>query len=401
MTLAAIKEKFASKINKIGDGEEYATHSVGLKNLSVTYKGETFSLYKTSSIFENHIVLSLGSSLLFSTRGWGRNGELDVFTEIYQAMIQYWREYAKEKKRDGVIVIADSKFGAKYNFAGLLLEKERTLLAFVVGKEIALKVDGASGNWQNTKTSHLKGAFISGDLKDKIGDTLEVIFAIEKFMEQKKIFSVADTANNDLRNLFRREIPFFYMGEEIKVGIKFPLGERGLRMNLKLNGEEKIIEPTTSALLHVLGGVEEERRLVNLVENPMDNFLAFVDEMAFKFHPFVYWSGEYDDDNKDVQKREFSLLCEKLGDWRVVEEEFAELRNKRLKVLANWKDERTEAGMHIYQGATQKNTFYFLVLQGDVQKNEESKGMIKVVNTPADKADLRKVMASMLLKDVF
>lgn len=383
MSLAAIKEEYKEKILALGGEGKRPVATIGHKNFVVEYEGATLTLSLIGVVMENHLGITVETSQSSSSVGQFEGGRDKTIQNIYHAMIDYWKVYAQERKRDGVIVIGNKEMDSSFKFDGNIEKSERKLLDFV-----ATRV--------NDRKAEFKGAYVTSRLDERLKNTLVVIRVLEEVMEKEKVLTIADETYNDLHHLFGREIPFFYLGEEMQIGIKFPDTERGLRIVIITGGRRKFLEPTTSAVLNHLKGMENDTAIANLLENPMDNYLQFLQEAARKYYPFTKWLDDEPGDKEEMRRREFDKLGMELGDWKTVEEEFADLRKGKLTDIFDWADKKTIKRLSIISGETLHNTFYFVFFQG-VDSDE---CFIKVANNKRDEFDLKQLITDLLMEGV-
>lgn len=390
MTLKAIKQKYGKKMMRMGKGDERPKPFFGNTKISVEYKHSTLALNKKGEILNNHLLVAIEMSSFFEARRWNEGEGGRLFDELYQAMIEYWKEYAAAKGLQGVVVVGGGGCGNEFSFKGNTDSIEDTYLSHVASKH-KLVMQSPYYSQEKLEPAAFKGAFISEDLKGFFGRVGEVIQVLECVMQVEKMFSIKNHNDYDLKDLTRMKVPFLYAGEELLISVPFPSDEESVV--IKTAHKEEVVNVSKKEILAKLLETEKEMALANLVENPMDNYMAFITEAAGRSMGFVGVGDE-------VWVREFDVLCESIGGWKSVEEEFAELRKVELKEVISCKNEADKRGINVVKGETKKHSFYFIDFREQVGDRVEFENFIKTAADDEQKEKVEKLVSDLMFKGV-
>lgn len=400
MSLAELKRKSKQLIESLSNPKDgyLLTAQVGIKNFKVERHGRRngVTVVKLDQVVQNHLVLEFCPSAYFTPsdfRGFKGKGTLE---QIYGVVLDYWKGYAIEKGHEGVIVVGDKgdSFFEDFSFKGNENEEEKRFLEEFAEKAISLSDKSQQPSWQKAEKTGFHGAYISESFKRKIIEYRKALRILESVESEEKLFATETNLQYNDIVLFQYGVSFRFMGEKIEIAINYSEDERPLQFQVRSSNGTETIGVDKNELLAYLRKIGEERAMINLVETPMDNYLAFLREGSMMFTGYSF-------NKKDIINREFELLCEKIGGWKEVEEDFAELRNSKTKQIVNWKDTTTNRELSVLKGESRKRVYYFISFKERLNEHSESKGHIMFFESGQDVTEVNMFVSNLMTENVF
>jgi len=274
-------------------------------------------------------------------------GETDYFVKLSKFLMQYWVEYAKLKKLNGVVF-----YTPVYKSSCEIIDAIAKELSADISEEY---VDMLRGLHEVLDNRYFLGGVINSEWKSNLDNYLESTNILKELSNKYPLLTL------DTEFKFERLYKYFdfkFCGEEISVVLTNNFSKANLFFNdsKAFPTRQDEICFTVDAFSAFLDSIKEELVFHNLLQQPMDNFKT-MNHHAFKF------VGE------KIVEDEFNLLVEKLGSWDVVEEEMSCILQKYgvdnlcKQVILDVKGRivnYVEVDLEIHEFSTDKSFYYFV-----------------------------------------
>ena len=298
---------------------------------------------------QNHLYVSIEKRGHFSNDGYYSysNDETEYFVKLSTFFMQYWTEYAKLKKMDGVVF-----YTPVYKGSCKIIDAIAKELSADIDEEY---VDMLLSLHEVLDNHYFLGGVINSEWKSHLNNYLEATKIFKEISNKYPLLTL------DTEFKFERLYKYFdfkFCGEEISVVLTNNFSEASLFFNHSKAFPTRQDEICFSldAFSVFLDSIKEELVFHNLLQQPMENF------KTMNQHAFKFGVGKIIED-------EFNLLVEKLGSWDVVESEMSYILQKygvdnlHEQVILDVKGRivnYVEVDLEIHEFSTNKSFYYFI-----------------------------------------
>lgn len=297
----------------------------------------------------NHLYVSIEKRGYFSNNGYYSysNDETYYFVKLSKFFMQYWIEYAKLKKMDGVVFYTP-------------VYKGNCKIIDAIAKELSADIDEEYVDMllslhEVLDNHYFLGGVISSEWKSHLNNYVESTKILKELSNKYPLL----TLDTEFKfELLYKYFDFKFCGEELSIVLSNNFSTASLFFNNSkvFPARHDEICFTVDDFSTFLDSIKEELVFQNLLQQPMDNFKT-MNHHAFKF------VGE------KIVEDEFNLLVEKLGSWDVVEEEMScilqkyGIDNLYKQVILDVKGRivnYVEVDLEIHEFSTDKSFYYFV-----------------------------------------